>query len=70
MWIAATPDLDSSFIVLKKLNAPHQPVSISTRRDVLVAHIIHLTSSTTSPRPVMPKSGIPKEAFATPAPDK
>jgi hypothetical protein len=39
-------------------------------RGTFVTFVILLASSTTSPKLVIPKSGIPKDALATPAPDK
>ena len=52
------------------LKAPPQPVSISTRSGKEEALVILLTSIRTSSIDVIPKSGIPYEAAATPPPDK
>ncbi len=52
------------------LNAPPNPVSISSKRGKSVACVILLASSTTSFKVVIARSGNPKDALATPAPDK
>ena len=52
------------------LSASPQPVSISTKRGREVAFVILLTSIRTSFIDVIPRSGNPYEAAATPLPDK
>ena len=57
-------------MVREMLNAVPQPVSASTSSGRSVAEVMRRTSSQTSFRLVMPRSGSPKEALATPAPDR
>jgi hypothetical protein len=52
------------------LKAPPKPVSASTSSGSAQAPQMRRTSSHTSFKEVMPRSGSPKEAFATPAPDR
>ena len=69
-WQAAAPDLIRSEIVREMLKAAPQPVSASTSSGTSVAEVIRRTSSQTSLRLVIPRSGKPNEALATPAPDR
>ena len=57
-------------MVREMLKAAPQPVSASTSSGRSLAEAMRRTSSQTSFRLVMPRSGRPKEAFATPAPDR
>lgn len=66
----AAPARVRSRVVRAIENAAPQPVSASTSSGSVVAADILRTSSQTSFRVVMPRSGSPKEAFATPAPDR
>ena len=67
---APHPALIISFIVLEILKAPPQPVSISTSKGSDVELDILLTSIRTSSMDVIPRSGIPYEAAATPPPER
>ena len=68
--IPAAPDLMRSCVVRAMLNAAPQPVSASTSSGRSVAAVMRRTSSQTSFSEVIPRSGSPNEAFATPAPDR
>ena len=70
MWTAPTPALSISRIVLAILKAPPQPVSISTSKGVSVAAVIRTASVITSCIEVIPKSGRPYDAAATPPPER
>ena len=59
-----------SRMVREMLKAVPQPVSMSTSSGSGLAAVIRRTSSSTSFRVVMPRSGWAKEALATPAPDR
>ena len=70
MWTAAAPARIISRMVREMLKAVPQPVSTSTSSGNGLAAVIRRTSSSTSFRVVMPRSGWAKEALATPAPDR
>ena len=57
-------------MVREMLKAAPQPVSASTSNGRSLAEAMRRTSSQTSFRLVMPRSGRPKDAFATPAPER
>ena len=59
MCTAAAPAFSISRIVLAILNAPPQPVSMSTSKGKSQADVIRCTSTNTSFNDVMPKSGKP-----------
>ena len=56
-------------MVREMLNAPPQPVSISTSSGRSVTSVMRRTSISTSSMVVMPRSGMPQELAATPPPD-
>ena len=57
-------------MVRAMLKAPPHPVSISTNKGNELAAVILFASAKTSSMVVIPRSGIPCEAAATPPPDK
>ena len=59
MCTAATPTFSNSLMVRAMLNAPPQPVSISTNKGTCVAEVMRPASISTSFIEVMPKSGKP-----------
>ena len=70
MWIPATPARIISLTVRPIMKALPHPVSTSTTRGREVTPVIRLASSQTSVSVVIPRSGRPKQAFATPAPER
>ncbi len=70
MCNAAAPAFVIDRMVRAILNAPPQPVSISTSSGRLVASVIRRTSVSTSSMVLIPRSGSPSELAATPPPDK
>ena len=67
---AATPAFSIFLMVWAILKAPPKPVSISTNNGVSTASVIRRASSSTLSRLVIPRSGKPKDALATPPPDR
>ncbi|CAJ6558746.1 Uncharacterised protein [Burkholderia pseudomallei] len=67
---APTPALMNERIVRAMLNAPPQPVSMSTSSGRFVAFVIRFASTSTSSIVLMPRSGMPSEFAATPPPDR
>jgi len=66
----AAPARISSLQVRAMLKALPKPVSASTSSGSGQAALMRRTSSQTSLRELMPRSGSPKEALATPAPER
>ncbi len=71
MWAAAAPASISDLIVrwMLKADGP-KPVSISTRSGRSQTAVILRTSTSTSSKVVIPKSGTPKDPAATPPPER
>ena len=69
--IAAAPNLIIDFTVRATLNAEEpKPVSTSTSSGRSQTSVIRRTSVSTSSRPLIPRSGRPREPAATPPPDR
>ncbi|MCY1447035.1 hypothetical protein D9M71_636370 [compost metagenome] len=71
IWMAAAPNLliERTVRATLKAEAP-KPVSTSTSSGRSHTSVMRRTSVSTSSRPVMPRSGRPREPAATPPPDR
>ena len=70
MCTAAAPALINERTVRAMLNAPPQPVSMSTSSGRSHASVMRRTSVSTSSIVLMPRSGMPSEFAATPPPER
>ena len=70
MCTAAAPARIISRTVRAMLNAPPQPVSMSTSSGSDVAAVMRRASISTSSMVLMPRSGMPSELAAKPPPER